>query len=67
MMSFIYIRSLFHAPSLAHKVTPQQATGNCKLKSGPITFEKRTKCNKGDVTLIWLTVVKQKTVSLPLF
>ena len=27
----------------------------------------RAECNKGDLTLIWLTVVKEKTVSLPLF
>jgi hypothetical protein len=28
--------------------------------------EKRAKCNKRDLTLIWLTVVKEKTVSPPL-
>jgi hypothetical protein len=31
MITYIDLSSLFHAPSLAHKVTPQQAAGNCKL------------------------------------
>jgi hypothetical protein len=31
VVSLVYLSSLFHAPSLAHKVTPQQAAGYCKL------------------------------------
>jgi len=31
--SLVSLRSLFHVPSLTHKVTPQQAAGNCKLNS----------------------------------